>query len=114
MTRRPEARSIDGPARGRSARHALIGLGLTAGAVALSAAIARLTALDDDDAYEAYSDYEDPNPPARSAKSRLLDAVRSPPYLALTVSGLWIGLGFASLLWRRPQETAATHQMTVH
>ena len=45
--------------RGRSAQHILIGLGLTVGAVAISALVARLNAPPEDD-YEAYSDYDEP------------------------------------------------------
>jgi benzodiazapine receptor len=90
--------------RGRSARHILIGLGLTAGAVALSALVARLNA-PAEDAYEAYSDYEEPTAPEPAPQSNLFGMVWSPLYLALTISGLRI--------WNAPKSAARTQALTL-
>ena len=61
MPQNPVRGAVDSLAnsRGRSTQHILIGLGLTVGAVAVSALVARLNAPAEDD-YEVYSDYEEP------------------------------------------------------
>src|SRR5438128_1856431 len=90
--------------RGRSARHILIGLGLTAGAVALSTVVARLNA-PPEPAYEAYSDYEEPSPPEPASRPGLFGMVWSPLYLALTISGLRI--------WNAPKSAERTQALTL-
>lgn len=90
--------------RGRSARHILIGLGLTAGAVALSALVARLNA-PADDAWEVYSDYEEPVPPEAKPPPKVFGMVWPPLYLALTISGLRI--------WNAPRSAERTQALTL-
>ena len=90
--------------RGRSARHVLIGLGLTVGAVALSALVARLNA-PAEDAYEVYSDYEEPAPPDLAPPPRLFGMLWPPLYLALTISGLRI--------WNAPKSAERTQALTL-
>ena len=60
--------------RDRSAQHILVGVGLTVGAVAISALVARLNAPPEDD-YEAYSDYSDI---MTLTETLIADAVRVP------------------------------------
>ncbi len=75
--------------RGRSTQHILIGLGLTVGAVAVSALVARMNAPSDEN-YEAYSDYEELVPPETKPPSKVFAAVWPPLFTALTLSGLRI------------------------
>jgi tryptophan-rich sensory protein len=90
--------------RGRSTQHILIGVGLTVGAVAVSALVARMNA-PQDDGYEAYSDYdapvyEQPRPP-----SKVFGALWPPLFMALTLSGLRI--------WNAPRSAARTQALTL-
>jgi len=88
--------------RGRLARHVLVGLTLTAGAVAAAAWLARVSRRKDT-LPEAYSDYEDPTAPIssqpRSAKPPF-SMLWPPLFLALTLSGLRI--------WNPPKNPART------
>jgi tryptophan-rich sensory protein len=90
--------------RGRSARHILIGLGLTAGAVALSALVARLNAPPEEE-WEAYSDYEELVPVEPTPQPKLFGMLWPPLYLALTLSGLRI--------WNAPKSVARTQALTL-
>ena len=99
-------RAVDSLAnsRGRSARHILIGVGLTAGAVALSALAAKLNSAPDEE-WEVYSDYEEAVPVEPKPPSRLFGMVWPPLYLALTLSGLRI--------WNAPKSAARTQALTL-
>ena len=90
--------------RGRSARHILIGLGLTAGAVALSALVARLNA-PPEETWEVYSDYEELTPSEAKPPPKLFGMVWPPLYLALTLSGLRI--------WNAPRSAERTQALTL-
>jgi len=90
--------------RGRSARHILIGLGLTAGAVAASAIIARLNAPTEDNP-EVYSDYEALEEPKITPPRPVFSMVWPPLFLALTLSGLRI--------WNAPRSAARTQALTL-
>ncbi len=98
--------AVDGLAnsRGRSARHILLGLGLTAGAVALSAVIARMNAPTEDN-YEVYSDYEELVQPEIKPPSKVFALVWPPLFMALTLSGLRI--------WNAPRSAARTQALTL-
>jgi benzodiazapine receptor len=98
--------SMDRPSYGRnsSARHVLTGLAITAGAVALSALVARLNA-PDPDTYEAYSDYDELPAPEAKPPSRLFAMVWPPLFMALTVSGLRV--------WNAPRSAARTQALTL-
>jgi len=90
--------------RGRSMRHVIVGLGLTAGAVALSALVARLYAPAQEDR-EVYSDYDEPEPPAPKASPKVLAMLWPPLFMALTLSGLRI--------WNAPRSVARTQALTL-
>src|SRR3954469_13910770 len=75
--------------RGRSAQHILLGVGLTVGAVAISALVAKLNAAPEDE-YELYSDYEEPILVEAVPRSRVFATVWPPLFMALTLSGLRI------------------------
>ncbi len=90
--------------RGRSAQHILVGVGLTLGAVAISALVARLNAPIEDD-YEIYSDYEEPVAIAPKPRSRLFANVWPPLFMALTLSGLRI--------WNAPKSPERTQALTL-
>jgi tryptophan-rich sensory protein len=90
--------------RGRSSRHLLIGLGLTAGAVVASALIARANAPTPDNprVYAAYQALEHP----RFTPPRPIFIYVWPPlFLALTISGLRI--------WNAPRGPARTQALTL-
>jgi benzodiazapine receptor len=89
--------------RGRSTQHVLIGLGLTVGAVAISALVARMNAPSDD--YEIYSDYEEPVIVEAEPRSRVFATVWPPLFMALTLSGLRI--------WNAPRSAARTQALTL-
>jgi tryptophan-rich sensory protein len=91
----------------RSAQHVLTGVAITAGAVALSAVLAKVFAPKEDDGYVPLSDYEDPNPAPRLEKPRraLFAVVWPPIFLALTLSGLRI--------WNAPRSPARTQALTL-
>jgi tryptophan-rich sensory protein len=90
--------------RGRSARHILIGVGLTVGAVALSALVARLNAPPEQE-LELYSDYEELVPAAPPPQPKVFGMLWPPLYLALTISGLRI--------WNAPRSAARTQALTL-
>lgn len=91
--------------RGRSTQHILIGVGLTLGAVAVSALMARMTDAADDDGYEAYSDYDAPTYEQPKPPSRLFANLWPPLFMALTLSGLRI--------WNAPRSAARTQALTL-
>lgn len=90
--------------RGRSAQHIAIGVGLTVGAVAISALVARLNAPPEDD-YEAYSDYDAPVVIEVEPRSRVFATLWPPLFMALTLSGLRI--------WNAPRSAARTQALTL-
>jgi len=90
--------------RGRSAQHILIGVGLTVGAVAISALVAKLNAAPEDD-YEVYSDYDAPEPPAPEPRSKIFTTIWPPLFTALTLSGLRI--------WNAPRSPERTQALTL-
>lgn len=92
--------------RDRSAQHILMGLGLTVGAVAIAALIARLNPEPSQD-YEAYSDYDAPEweQPAAKPPPRLLANLWPPIFMALTLSGLRV--------WNAPASAARTQALTL-
>lgn len=93
--------------RGRSAQHILIGLGITVGAVAAAALLAKAASRPEDDGYEAYSDYEPPEweqPRSRSAP-QFLSSLWPPMFMALTLSGLRV--------WNAPASGARTQALTL-
>jgi benzodiazapine receptor len=92
--------------RGRSAQHILLGVGLTVGAVAISALVAKLNAPPQDD-YEVYSDYDEPVFATEEAKPapRLFANLWPPLFMALTLSGLRV--------WNAPKSAARTQALTL-
>jgi len=106
MAANPVRGAVDSLAnsRGRSMQHVLVGVGLTVGAVAISALVARLNAPAEDD-YEVYSDYEEPVQPQAKPPPKLFGAVWPPLYLTLTLSGLRI--------WNAPRSAARTQALTL-
>ncbi|HEY3947537.1 TspO/MBR family protein [Phenylobacterium sp.] len=93
--------------RDRSAQHILVGLGITVGAVAAAALLAKVSSRADEDAYEAYSDYEPAEwerPQARPAP-KLLSNLWPPIFMALTLSGLRV--------WNAPASAARTQALTL-
>jgi benzodiazapine receptor len=90
--------------RGRSVRHVLIGLGLTAGAIALSAMVARLNAPPEEE-WEVYSDYEEPVAVEPKPAPKVFGMIWPPLYLALTISGLRI--------WNAPRSAERTQALTL-
>src|SRR6266481_1449582 len=90
--------------RGRSMQHILIGLGVTVGAVAISALVARMNA-PAEDAYAIYSDYEEPVQPKPKPPPKVFAAVWPPLYLTLTLSGLRI--------WHAPKSAPRTQALTL-
>jgi tryptophan-rich sensory protein len=106
MSENPVRGAVDSLAnsRGRSARHILIGVGLTVGAVAISALVARMNAPTDDN-YEVYSDYEEPVQPETKSPSKVFAAIWPPLFTALTLSGLRI--------WNAPPSPARTQALTL-
>jgi tryptophan-rich sensory protein len=91
--------------RDRSVQHVLIGVGLTVGAVAISALIARMTDAAADDGYEAYSDYEAPSYEQPKPPSKLFANLWPPLFMALTLSGLRV--------WNAPRSAARTQALTL-
>ena len=98
--------AVDGlvNSRGRSLRHIAVGLGVAAGAVALSALVARLNAPTPDN-YEIYSDYEELVQPEIKPPPRVFALVWPPLFMALTLSGLRI--------WNAPGSAARTQALTL-
>lgn len=91
--------------RGRSTQHILIGVGLTVGAVAISALVARMSSAAEDDGYEAYSDYDAPAFEQPKPPSKLMANLWPPLFMALTLSGLRI--------WNAPRSAARTQALTL-
>jgi tryptophan-rich sensory protein len=106
MAENPVRGALDSLAnsRGRSARHLLIGLGLTAGAVALSALVARMNASPEEE-WEVYSDYEEPVRVEPKPPPKVFGMIWPPLYLALTISGLRI--------WNAPRSAERTQALTL-
>ena len=106
MPENPVRKAVDGLAnsRGRSAQHILIGLGLTVGAVAVSALVARLNAPTEDNV-EIYSDYEELTQPEFTPPPKVFAAVWPPLFLTLTLSG-W-------RIWNAPNSAARTQALTL-
>jgi tryptophan-rich sensory protein len=90
--------------RGRTARHLLIGLGLTAGAVAASAIVARMNAPTPDNP-EVHADYQALKKPRFTPPKEVFSVVWPPLFLALTLSGLRI--------WNAPKSAARTQALTL-
>ena len=90
--------------RGRSTQHILIGVGLTVGAVAISALVAKLNAAPEDD-YEAYSDYDVEPAPLEPPRSKVFATLWPPLFMALTLSGLRV--------WNAPKSAARTQALTL-
>lgn len=90
--------------RGRSRQHILVGLGLTVGAVAISALVARMNTPGEDD-YEAHSDYEEPIVVEAKPRSKVFATLWPPLFMALTLSGLRI--------WNAPKSAARTQALTL-
>lgn len=105
MPNNPVRGAVDSLAnsRGRSTQHILIGLGLTVGAVAISALVARMNAPEDD--YEVYSDYEEPVLIEAKPASKVFATLWPPLFMALTLSGLRI--------WNAPKSAARTQALTL-
>jgi tryptophan-rich sensory protein len=106
MPENPVRGAVDSLAnsRGRSAQHIAIGIGLTVGAVAVSALLARLNAPPEDE-YEAYSDYDEPRVIEVEPRSKLFSTLWPPLFMALTLSGLRI--------WNAPKSAARTQALTL-
>ncbi len=106
MPANPLRGAVDGLAnsRGRSAQHILLGVGLTVGAVAISALVAKLNAAPEDD-YEVYSDYDEPVVVEARPPSRVFATVWPPLFMALTLSGLRI--------WNAPRSPARAQALTL-
>ena len=98
--------AIDGFAnsKGRSTRHLLLGLGLTAGAVLASALIARAnapTAVNP----EVKQQYDALDKPPITPPERAFSVIWPPLFMALTISGLRI--------WNAPASPARTQALTL-
>ena len=106
MQTHPVREAVDSLAnsRGRSTRHILVGLGLTVGAVALSALVAKMHAPTPDNR-EIYSDYEELEQPAFKPPSRVFAMVWPPLFMSLTLSGLRI--------WNAPRSAERTQALTL-
>ncbi|HEY2753838.1 TspO/MBR family protein [Phenylobacterium sp.] len=106
MKANPVREAVDSLAnsRGRSTQHILIGLGLTVGAVAVSALVARMNAPSEDN-YEVYSDYEELVQPEIKPPSKVFALIWPPLLMALTLSGLRI--------WNAPRSAARTQALTL-
>jgi tryptophan-rich sensory protein len=98
--------AIDGLAnsRGRSTRHLLIGLGLTAGAVLASALIARANTPTPDHP-KIEREYDDLDKPGFSPPRAAFSVIWPPLFMALTVSGLRV--------WNAPPSPARTQALTL-
>lgn len=98
--------AIDGFAnsKGRSTRHLLIGVGLTAGAVLASALIARANAPTPDNP-EIRRQYDQLEKPPITPPERAFSVIWPPLFMALTFSGLRI--------WNAPPSPARTQALTL-
>jgi benzodiazapine receptor len=91
-------------ARGRSLRHVLLGVAITAGAVGLSALIARRSAPTADNP-EAKAEYDGLEQPRFKPRRAAFAIIWPPLFLALTLSGLRI--------WNAPRSPARTQALTL-
>jgi tryptophan-rich sensory protein len=89
---------------GRPARHLLIGLGVTAGAVLGSAIVARVNAPAADNP-KARAAYEAPETRRFNPPPSIFSLIWPPMFLALTLSGLRI--------WNAPKSAARTQALTL-
>jgi len=98
--------AVDGLAnsRGRSARHLLLGLGVTAGAVLASAVIAKRNAPTDDNP-RVKAQYDRLDQPAANPPPKAFALIWPPLFMALTVSGLRI--------WNAPRSAARSQALTL-
>ena len=92
------------PGPGLSVRPVLTGVAIAAGAVAVSALLARSLAPPEDQ-YEVYSDYDAPEPRLDRPKRTLFGLVWAPAFLVLTLSGL--------RLWFAPRSRQRTEALTL-
>lgn len=90
--------------RGRSARHLMIGLGLTAGAVLASALVARANAPAPENP-KVYAQYQKLEKPKFTPPRAVFGIVWPPLFLMLTLSGLRI--------WNAPRSVARTQALTL-
>ena len=106
MPKNPVRGAVDSLAnsRGRPAQHILVGAGLTVGAVAISALVARMNAPTEDN-WEVYSDYEELVQPQIKPPSKVFSMIWPPLFTALTLSGLRI--------WNAPRSAARTQALTL-
>jgi tryptophan-rich sensory protein len=89
---------------GRTSRHIVTGLAITATAVAISALIARANAPIPENP-EVYSDYEELTQPDIQPSPKLFSAIWPPLFMALTLSGLRI--------WNAPRSAARVQALTL-
>lgn len=92
------------PGLSLSVRPVLTGVAIAAGAVAVSALLARSLA-PPEDAIETYSDYDAPPPRFEQPKRTLFGVVWAPAFLVLTLSGL--------RLWFAPRSRQRTEALTM-
>jgi translocator protein len=92
------------PGLNLSVRPVLTGVAIAAGAVAVSALLARSLA-PPEDSFEAYSDYDAPEPRLEKPKRTLFGLVWAPAFLVLTLSGL--------RLWFAPRSRQRTEALTL-
>lgn len=106
MSANPVRGAIDRLAnsRGRTSQHIAVGVGLTVGAVALSALVARMNAPVEDN-WEVYSDYEELVQPSFKPPPRVFALVWPPLFMALTLSGLRV--------WNAPKSAERTQALTL-
>jgi len=90
--------------RGRSTRHLLLGLGLTAGAVLASALIARANSPIPENP-DVKRDYDHLKQPHFSPPKAAFGVIWPPLFLALTLSGLRV--------WNAPASPARTQALTL-
>ena len=89
---------------GRSGRHLLIGLGVTAAAVGASALIARAIAPAEEEP-EPHTDYEAPGPSRARPPRAVVSLIWPPLFLALTLSGLRI--------WNAPKSRERSQALAI-
>jgi tryptophan-rich sensory protein len=90
--------------RGRSARHLMIGLGLTVGAVLASAMVAKRTAPAPENP-KAWSEYQKLEKPKFTPPRAMFGIVWPPLFLMLTLSGLRI--------WNAPKSAARSQALVL-
>ena len=92
------------PGASLAVRPLLTGVAIAAGAVAVSALLARALA-PPEDAFEPYSDYDAPEPKGARPARTVFGMVWAPAFLALTLSGLKV--------WFSPRSPARTQALTL-